>query len=175
MEEQYLRQPGNYLAFFSSYEYLAQVATHLHETFPAIPLWRQARAMDEQERQDFLGRFQLGGRGIGFAVLGGAFGEGIDLPGDRLIGAFIATLGQPQVNSINEQFRQQLDKIVGRDRGYDYTYFYPGIQKIVQAAGRVVRTVVDEGSVFLIDERFAQRRVQNLFPAWWQIGATIDQ
>ena len=79
-------------------------------------------------------RFAPGGRGIGFAVLGGSFGEGIDLPGDRLIGAFIATLGLPQVNPVNEQMRQRMQAVFGA--GYDYTYLYPGMQKVVQAAGR---------------------------------------
>ena len=102
--------------------------------------------------------------------LGGAFGEGIDLPGTRLIGAFIATLGLPQVNPVNEQIRQRMQACLGR--GYDYTYLFPGIQKVVQAAGRVIRTPQDRGVVFLMDDRFARAEVQNLLPGWWQAGGS---
>ncbi|MDL2425188.1 ATP-dependent DNA helicase, partial [Pseudomonas sp. BAgro211] len=80
----------------------------------------QSRSMNELERQAFLDRFTSGSRGIGFAVLGGAFGEGIDLPGERLIGAFIATLGLPQVNEVNEEIKQRMQGMFGD--GYDYTY-----------------------------------------------------
>lgn len=157
---QYLQTPGNYLAFFSSFDYLEQVAAELARLSPDIPAWLQPRRMAESERDQFLARFTLDSRGVGFAVLGGAFGEGIDLPGARLIGAFIATLGLPQINPVNEQFRQRL--------GYDYAYLYPGMQKVVQAAGRVIRTESDSGVLYLIDDRFAQREVQNLLPRWWQ-------
>ena len=100
-----------------------------------------------------------------FAVLGGAFSEGIDLPGDRLIGAFIATLGLPQVNSVNEQMKARMDQLFGT--GYDYTYLYPGLQKVVQAAGRVIRTTDDRGIVHLLDDRFARPQVRSLLPSWW--------
>ena len=105
-------------------------------------------------------------QGIGFAVLGGAFAEGIDLPGARLIGAFIATLGLAQVNPVNEQIRATLGGLLGN--GYDYTYTYPGLQKVVQAAGRVIRTPQDWGVVHLMDDRFARAEVQALLPVWWQ-------
>ncbi|WFF43707.1 ATP-dependent DNA helicase, partial [Salinicola endophyticus] len=100
-----------------------------------------------------------------FAVLGGIFGEGIDLPGERLIGAFVATLGLPQVNPVNEQMRERLQALLGS--GYDYTYFYPGMQKVIQAAGRVIRTASDRGVIELLDDRFAQPRARALLPAWW--------
>jgi len=100
-------------------------------------------------------------------VLGGAFAEGIDLPGNRLIGAFVATLGLPQINPVNEQFRERLESLFGR--GYDYTYLYPGLQKVVQAAGRVIRTTQDEGSIHLIDDRYARPDVQALLPVWWDV------
>src|SRR5699024_4827970 len=118
-------------------------------------------------RQAFLERFREGGEGIGFAVLGGAFSEGIDLPGRRLIGAFVATLGLPQVNPVNEQFKQRLAALFGD--GYDYTYLYPGLRKVVQAAGRVIRGDDDEGVVHLIDDRFGEHRVRALLPAWWRL------
>jgi len=168
MADQYHARPGNYLAFFSSFEYLQQVADRFEREHPGVPVWRQARRMSEGERADFLARFVPGGRGIGFAVLGGSFGEGVDLPGDRLIGAFVATLGLPQVNPVNEQLRQRMQAMFGA--GYDYTYLYPGMQKVVQAAGRVIRTEHDRGVVWLIDDRFARPDVQGLLPAWWHVG-----
>ena len=123
--------------------------------------------MSESERAAFLDRFHPEGRGIGFAVLGGSFGEGIDLPGARLIGAFVATLGLPQLNPVNEQLRTRMQAMFGA--GYDYTYLYPGLQKVVQAAGRVIRTELDQGVVYLIDDRFDQPAVRALLPRWWQV------
>jgi DNA excision repair protein ERCC-2 len=169
MADQYHARPGNYLAFFSSFDYLQQVADRFERDHPDIPVWRQARRMSEPEREAFLARFVAGGRGIGFAVLGGSFGEGVDLPGERLIGAFVATLGLPQVNPVNEQLRRRMQAMFGA--GYDYTYVYPGMQKVVQAAGRVIRTEHDRGVVWLIDDRFARPEIQVLLPAWWHAGA----
>ncbi|NIA56542.1 ATP-dependent DNA helicase [Massilia sp. TW-1] len=168
MADQYHARPGNYLAFFSSFDYLQQVADRFEQAHPDIPVWRQARRMSEPERAGFLARFAPGGRGIGFAVLGGSFGEGVDLPGERLIGAFVATLGLPQVNPVNEQLRQRMQAMFGA--GYDYTYLYPGMQKVVQAAGRVIRTEQDRGVVWLIDDRFARANIQSLLPAWWHVA-----
>lgn len=167
--EQYRSKPGNYLAFFSSFEYLQQVAALLAERYPQLPRWEQASGMDEAAREAFLARFVPDGEGIGFAVLGGAFGEGVDLPGTRLIGAFVATLGLPQVNPINEQFKQRLARQFGA--GFDYAYLYPGVRKVIQAAGRVIRGDQDRGVLLLIDERFAEKRVQQMFPKWWQIAS----
>ncbi|WP_298932386.1 ATP-dependent DNA helicase [uncultured Ramlibacter sp.] len=162
---QYALQPGNYLAFFSSFDYLQMVSSLFAQQHPDVPMWEQSRRMAEPERQAFLARFEAGGRGIGFAVLGGSFAEGIDLPGDRLVGAFIATLGLPQVNAVNEQMKERMAQAFGA--GYDYTYLFPGIQKVVQAAGRVIRTREDKGIVYLIDDRFGRSEVQRLLPAWW--------
>ena len=166
--EQYADKPGNYMAFFSSFDYLKQVSELFEERYPDIPIWLQSRGMAEGEKNIFLERFVEAGTGIGFAVLGGAFAEGIDLPGDRLIGAFVATLGLPQVNAINEEMKDRMDKIF--DKGYDYTYLYPGLQKVVQAAGRVIRTQEDKGFIHLIDDRFGRSNVMKLLPAWWEIN-----
>ena len=168
MAEQYEKRPGNYLSFFSSFDYLQKVCTLFQERYPQIPLWEQSRRMAESEREQFLARFTHASQGIGFAVLGGAFAEGIDLPGDRLIGAFIATLGLPQINPVNEKIKQRMSAVFGA--GYDYTYLYPGIQKVVQAAGRVIRTQSDRGVVHLIDDRFTRPEVVRLFPDWWNIS-----
>lgn len=166
--QQFAHQPGNYLAFFSSFDYLQQVALLLAERHPHIALWQQSRGMVETERQAFLEQFTEHSQGVGFAVLGGAFGEGIDLPGARLIGAFIATLGLPQLNPVNEHMKQRMGAIFGS--GYDYTYLYPGIQKVVQAAGRVIRSQQDTGVVMLIDDRFGEARVRQLLPRWWELA-----
>jgi Rad3-related DNA helicase len=168
MADQFAAQPGNYLAFFSSYAYLQQVMECFVRAHPGIPVWVQSRSMNETEREAFLQRFTLHSRGIGFAVLGGAFGEGIDLPGERLIGAFIATLGLPQVNQINEEIKDRMQRMFGDANGYAYTYLFPGIQKVVQAAGRVIRTPEDTGVIVLLDDRFGQRQVRNLLPQWWR-------
>ena len=133
--------------------------------YPFIPQWVQARRQLESERTGFLDRFEVDGRGIGFAVLGGSFAEGIDLPGTRLIGAFIATLGLPQVNPVNDAIKTRLGAAFGM--GYDYAYLYPGLRKVVQAAGRVIRPEEDHGVVYLIDDRFNRPGVRALLPSWW--------
>jgi DNA excision repair protein ERCC-2 len=163
---QYRTRPGNYLAFFSSFDYLQQVADELAAQAPELPLRLQQRRMAETDRQAFVDSFAEGGAQIGFAVLGGAFGEGIDLPGSRLVGAFVATLGLPQLNPVNEAMKARLATLFGGD-GWDHTYLYPGLQKVVQAAGRVIRTPEDRGVLLLIDDRFTRPEVRALLPSWW--------
>ena len=166
---QYEERPGNYLGFLSSFDYLRQVADLMRERHPSVPIWLQTPGMDEAGRAAFLARFTETGQGVGFAVLGGAFSEGVDLPGKRLIGAFIATLGLPQVNPVNENMKRAMDQRYGVDKGYDYTYLYPGMQKVVQAAGRVIRTEHDVGTVHLIDDRYRRAKVRGLLPGWWRV------
>lgn len=167
MARQYAQVPGNYLSFISSFDYLQQLAALFKARYPDIPVWEQSRGMEENAKKAFLERFTPASSGIGFAVLGGAFAEGIDLPGKRLIGAFIATLGLPQVNPVNEQIKARMEASFGQ--GYDYTYLYPGLQKVVQAAGRVIRAESDRGVVYLIDDRYAGAQVRGLFPGWWAV------
>jgi Rad3-related DNA helicase len=167
MARQFAAQPGNYLAFFSSHDYLQQAATAFQSAHPEVPVWRQERGMSEAAQRDFLDTFTEAGQGIGFAVLGGSFGEGVDLPGRRLIGAFIATMGLPQVNPVNERLRQRLDELGRYGSGYNAVYLHPGLQKVVQAAGRVIRTTTDQGVLHLMDERYARREVRRLLPEWW--------
>jgi DNA excision repair protein ERCC-2 len=166
---QYADQPGNYLCFVSSFDYLQRVAASLLRLHPQLPLWQQERSMDEAGRAAFLERFVEGGQGVGLAVLGGAFAEGVDLPGTRLIGAFVATLGLPQVNPVNEAMQRAMDAAMGAGRGHDYTYLYPGLRKVVQAAGRVIRTEQDRGVVVLVDDRFQRAEVRALLPSWWRV------
>jgi DNA excision repair protein ERCC-2 len=172
LARQFATQPGNYLAFLSSFEYLERVASLVAERYPQIPTWQQRSGMSEPERAAFLSRFVPEGAGVGFAVLGGAFAEGVDLPGTRLIGAFVATLGLPQVNAVNEEMQRRMETRFGS--GYEYTYLYPGIQKVVQAAGRVIRTTTDRGVLYLIDDRFTHSRVRKLLPQWWNVDPVIS-
>ncbi|MDB5970442.1 MAG: DinG family ATP-dependent helicase [Hydrocarboniphaga sp.] len=164
---QYAKKPGNYLAFFSSYDYLQQIADALAERHPRLSTHPQKSGMSELEQSGFLARFTDASQLVGLAVLGGAFAEGVDLPGSRLIGAFVATLGLPQFNPVNEVMRVRLGEIFGSESAYDYAYLYPGLQKVVQAAGRVIRSPEDRGTIHLIDDRYTQRRVREVLPSWW--------
>ena len=164
---QFIAQPGNYLAFFSSFDYLQAVSRRLASDHPDIPRWEQMPRMLPKERDAFLAQFTAHSRGVGFAVLGGAFAEGIDLPNERLIGAFVATLGLPPVNAVNAEMARRMNALFGA--AYEYTYLYPGVQKVVQAAGRVIRTRDDRGVVHLIDDRFNRPEVRALLPRWWSV------
>ena len=122
--------------------------------------------MGESAREEFLQKFSMtesGGRSLlGFCVLGGIFSEGIDLKQDRLIGAVIVGTGLPQVCNEREIIRQYFDE--REENGFDYAYQYPGMNKVLQAAGRVIRTADDVGIVALLDERFLQHTYQRMFP-----------
>ena len=164
--------PGNYLAFFSSFDYLSRALDQLTRHAPDIPVWAQARSMTETDRRRFLEAFEAGGSGIGFAVLGGAFGEGIDLPGRRLIGAFVATLGMPQADAVNEAMAERMEALFGS--GHHYTYVVPGLQKVIQAAGRVIRTPEDRGSLLLMDARYSWPRYRALLPRAWGLAEDAE-
>lgn len=162
--------PGNALVFFSSYEFLQKVETVLRTRFNSnnTQLLVQSRRMSEEDRQEFIAQFNQHNNLLGLAVLGGAFSEGIDLSGDALKGVFIATLGLPQVNPVNEHLRSVMQSKFAQ--GYDFTYTYPGIQKVIQAAGRVIRTTSDQGYLWLLDQRFQQPEIRSLLPEWWFIS-----
>ena len=119
--------------------------------------------MGAEARQGFLGRFAAGGRGIGFAVLGGVFAEGVDLPGSLLIGAFIATLGLPPVSVTQDHIQARLGKLFGADHGYADRV--PAMRKVVRAAARVLRTPQDREWLWLLDVRYGRRDVSALLPA----------
>lgn len=162
---QYRQRPGHYLAFFSSFAYAREVSDALAERSPDIPQRSQRPGMSGAERAGFLAGFREQKGAVAFAVLGGVFGEGIDLPGDQLIGAFVATLGLPPFDAWHEVLRGRLQARFGQ--GYEYTYQVPGLQKVAQAAGRVIRTPEDEGVIWLIDDRFLQPAVRRQLPGWW--------
>lgn len=162
--------PGNYLAFFSSFDYLDRVADRLQGLRPDIPQWRQERRMTPAARDAFLARFQPDGQGIGFAVLGGLFSEGVDLPGTRLIGAFIATLGLPPVSPWQSAVQARMEGLFGSDQAY--ADLVPALHKVVQAAGRILRAPEDRGWLWLLDERYAHPKVVSLLPAVWGLSGS---
>ncbi len=158
---------GNYLAFFPSYAYLRQVYEDFAARYPGIPTAVQESGLDEAGRAAFLARFAPDPQQtlLGFGVLGSVFGEGIDLAGSRLIGCAIVGVGLPQVNPWREILRRYFDEKEGC--GFDYAYRFPGMNKVLQAAGRVIRTETDRGVVLLLDDRFAQESYRRLFPRHW--------
>lgn len=160
---------GNYLAYFPSYAYLAEVLDKFRASYPELPVVEQRLGMKDHERTGFLQMFHESRTSttlLGFAVLGGIFGEGIDLVGDRLIGAIVVGVGLPQI-CLERDLIQEL--FAGRERdGFAYAYLFPGMSRVLQAGGRVIRSDTDKGIVLLIDSRFNQRRYRELMPAWWQ-------
>jgi len=161
---------GNYLVYLPSYQYLNTVVEAFQSGWPSIPVMSQRPGMSEAERENFLAAFAVehGETLVGFAVLGGIFGEGIDLVGDRLIGAVIVGVGLPQLCVERDLIRGYFEKQTAA--GFDYAYTFPGMNRVLQAVGRVIRTDTDRGVVLLIDARFNETRYRRLFPAWWKFS-----
>lgn len=161
-------KPGNYFVFFPSYSYLDEVYEEFIERYPTIKTQVQGTGLNEQEREAFLAGFveDPSETRLGFCVLGGIFSEGIDLKGSRLIGAIIVGVGLPQINDEQELIRTYYQ--TENQQGFQYAYQIPGMNKVLQAAGRVIRDVKDQGIVLLLDERFQTPAVQTLFPPHWQ-------
>jgi DNA excision repair protein ERCC-2 len=159
---------GNYLVYLPSYQYMAAVQEKFHALYPAVPILVQRSGMSEPEREAFLATFAVehGETLVGFAVMGGMFGEGIDLVGDLLIGAVIVGVGLPQLCVERDLIRDYFQAQTGA--GFDYAYTFPGMNRVLQAIGRVIRSETDRGVVLLIDARFAEPRYRRLFPAWWR-------
>ena len=159
---------GNYLAFFPSYAYLQQVHEDFAARYPELRTLVQESRLDDAARAEFLAQFvpEPNETLLGFCVMGGIFGEGVDLAGSRLIGCAIVGVGLPQVNPRQEMLRRYYDAQNGI--GFDYAYRYPGMNKVLQAAGRVIRTPEDQGVVLLLDDRFARPEYTRLFPPHWR-------
>ncbi|WMJ80140.1 ATP-dependent DNA helicase [Clostridium sp. MB40-C1] len=159
---------GNYIVYFPSYKYMNEIYVRLCDKNPEINTICQTIGMSEEEREDFLNAFSQESKDglLGFAVMGGIFSEGIDLTGDRLIGTIIVGVGLPQIclerNIISDYFKTK------NGRGFEYAYMYPGMNKVMQASGRVIRTEEDRGVVLLIDERFSYPNYKELFPPEWR-------
>ena len=127
----------------------------------------QGNNMREADREEFLKNFEIEHESsfVAFCVMGGIFGEGIDLTNDKLIGAIVVGTGLPQIGSEREILKNYFDERSGN--GFDYAFRYPGMNKVLQAAGRVIRTAEDRGVILLLDERFLQSDYKNLYPREW--------
>ncbi len=158
---------GNYIVFFPSFDYLNEVYYRFMGICSGIRTLYQTPGMSEPARQEFLSEFESTGETslVGFAVMGGVFGEGIDLTGDKLSGAVIVGVGLPQICNERNIIRRHFDEQSGN--GFEYAYTYPGINRVLQAAGRVIRTENDMGVVVLLDERFSYHIYRELLPPEW--------
>lgn len=159
---------GNYLIFFPSYDYMNEVYELFTQREVDAELLLQHNGMTEEDKESFLASFQHVPVKpcIGFAVMGGVFSEGIDLTGDRLTGSVVVGVGLPQVNTERNLIKEYFDQI-GKN-GFDYAYVYPGMNKVMQAGGRLIRTESDYGTLLLIDDRFEQRGYYRLLPDEWK-------
>lgn len=159
---------GNYIVYFPSYDCLEAVRKLFVRKYPNVSTVVQRRDMHFSEREEFLSHFKAdsGSLRVGFCVLGGAFSEGIDLPGSRLIGVIVIGVGLPRLSNERNIIKEHYDGDNGR--GYDYAYTYPGMNNVLQAAGRVIRTDSDRGIVVLVDDRYALPQYRQLFPKHWK-------
>lgn len=163
------QKKGNYMVFFPSYKLMEEVRQVYEEEFSVdwVHCISQTASMDERAREEFLEEFQEREKTlIGFCVMGGVFSEGIDLMGKRLIGVAIVGTGIPQISHEREILKEFYDK--KGENGFDYAYRFPGMNKVLQAAGRVIRTQEDVGCILLLDERFSEGEYQRLFPLEWE-------
>ena len=171
------QKKGNYMVFFPSYRMLEEVYEIYQEEFSVnwIQCIEQTSAMNEREREEFLEEFEKKEESlVAFCIMGGIFSEGIDLIGEKLIGAIMVGTGIPQIGNEREILRSYYEE--RGENGFDYAYRYPGMNKVLQAAGRVIRTSEDRGIILLLDERFRQREYRNLFPVEWsdRKGCTLN-
>jgi Rad3-related DNA helicase len=165
---------GNYIAYFPSYLYLGMVLDEFVKIVPDVRTIIQTVDLSEGERLAFLDQFGVGGGTmVAFALMGGVFGEAIDLPGERLSGAAIVGVGLPGLSPEREVIRRHYEEKEGR--GFDYAFRYPGMNRVLQAAGRVVRTETDRGLVLLVDERFQMEQYRSLLPKEWNVAAVLGR
>ena len=165
------KKKGNYLFFFPSYAYMEQVQAEF-ETLTRLEVVPQSRGLTEEERVQFLGQFTTKSEKIGFCVLGGVFSEGIDLIGERLIGAAVVSVGIPGISYERDRIRDYFQE--KEQAGYLYAYLYPGLVKVLQGAGRVIRTEEDTGAVLLVDDRYGEDPYPSLYPPHWSAIAQVE-
>ncbi len=160
-------KPANYIAYFPSYSCLQEVLAVFVRKYPQVEVIVQKQGMDLKEKENFLGAFKNdnGHLRVGFCVLGGAFAEGVDLPGSRLVGSIIFGVGLPGLSNERNIIQEYFDMNEGN--GYDYAYTYPGMNNVLQAAGRVIRRSEDSGIVVLVDDRYSSPKYRELFPEHW--------
>ena len=165
---------GNYFIFFPSYQYLDQTVAAFQAKYPNIRMVIQDTVMNESERENFLDQFKEEPTEtlVGFCVMGGIFSEGIDLRGTRLIGSMIVGVGLPQMNHEQELIKQYYDE--KEHLGFAYAYQLPGMNKVLQAAGRVIRDEEDKGIVLLADQRFNRKDYRQLFPKHWHSAKSVS-
>ncbi|MCR5791861.1 MAG: ATP-dependent DNA helicase [Lachnospiraceae bacterium] len=168
---------GNYLIFFPSYKYISDILVYLEDADWAneTQILVQQSDMSEGEREEFLQTFSENSEGtrVGLCIMGGIFGEGIDLKNDDLIGAVVVGTGLPMVCAERELFREYYDE--KKKAGFEYAYLYQGMNKVLQSAGRVIRTTEDVGAILLLDERFLEKRYTDLFPREWFPYKRVNQ
>ena len=163
------REKGNYLVFAPSHAYLSKLSALLRERLPDIELLEQSPKMGDEARAAFLARFlpDCAGITVGLAVMGGVFAEGIDLPAERLCGAVVVGVGLPQVCLERDVLRKAFEE--SYQSGFRYAYQYPGMSKVLQAAGRIIRTETDRGALLLIDTRYSLSDYRALLPPHWSV------
>ncbi len=161
----YRARPGNYLVFFSAYQFMQQVHERFAASFPQIPTLLQQRDFDEAAQRGFLANFFETDGQMGFAIMGGRFAEGIDYQGDALIGAIIVGVGLPQANSVQQLIQQDFEAL--HLDGFDYAFRFPGLIRVMQSAGRVIRSEQDRGVVVLLERRFQQNGYAQHLPQHW--------
>ncbi len=163
---------GNYIAYFPSYAYMKSAYDNFIQKYDINTIIQQPN-MDENQRADFIAGFDGSNTDglLGFCIMGGIYGEGIDLTGDRLIGCAIVGVGLPQINTQLNTLKDYYDK--NGENGFAFAYQYPGMNKVMQAAGRVIRTETDRGVVLLIDSRFTTDRYLRNMPAHWSHLKTV--
>ncbi len=162
-----LAKAGNYIIFAPSYAYMQQIATEFQHQYPDICISIQTNTMNEEEKQSYLEQFEITDQlHLYFCVLGGMFSEGIDLKGNRLLGSIIVGVGLPQISYQIDLIKQHFDHT--NHMGYAYAYQFPGMNKVLQAAGRVIRSTSDQGMVVFIDERFTTSFYKKLLPTHYQ-------
>ena len=166
-----ISKKGNYFIFFPSYSYMEDVAEYYKDNFDE-DIITQERIMTTKDRTDFLNEFTYESNKVGFLVLGGIFSEGVDLIGDRLIGSMIISVGMPGVSKERDLIKYHFDK--EGFNGFDYSYTYPGLNKVFQAAGRVIRGEEDRGIIYLLDDRYSWQKYMNLFPKHWTNQVTAN-
>jgi len=162
------RETGNCIVYFPSYRYLQDAVEQIKSLGLedwGRSLWQQSPVQGEAARNELLELLECRRDVLAFCILGGVFGEGIDLPGERLCAVVIVGVGLPQVNRDTEQLRNYFEALYGD--GFRYAYLYPGMQKVGQALGRVVRCHRDSGRALLVDTRYASREYRELLPTWW--------
>jgi DNA excision repair protein ERCC-2 len=157
--------PGNAIIYFPSYQYMRDCLRLMEDTLPQRTLWIQERVESEERRAQLLELFRERRDLAAFCILGGIFGEGIDLPGEQLTSVAVVGVGMPQVNEDTRELQEWYQRETGS--GFEYAYLYPGMQKVDQALGRVVRSPRDRGNALLVDTRYALAQYRELLPPWW--------